>query len=150
MVTPLTSCAILYEELVYDVDFCGHLLRSDETSVYLANSEIEGISGLDKMTALEELDLSGNLISNLYIFEYAGCGDTLKKLNLSHNDIYDIYPLAKLTALEELDLSGNRIAMILPLKQITTLRILDLSGNQLTESQMEELQEALPNCEIRF
>ncbi len=146
----LTGCTVFFDELVYDVDFCGHLLRSDETSVYLANSEIEGISGLDRMTALEELDLSGNLISNLYIFEYAGCRDTLKKLNLSHNDIYDIYPLAKLTALEELDLSGNRIAMIIPLKQITTLRVLDLSGNQITESQLEDLQDALPKCEIRF
>ena len=146
----LPGCTIFYEELVYDIDFCGHILRSDETTVYLANSGIEGITGLDKMTALEELDLSGNMISNLYIFEYTACRDTLKKLNLSGNDIFDIYPLAKLTALEELNLSENRIAMILPLKQITTLRILDLSGNQITESQLEDLQDALPGCEIRF
>ena len=146
----LTSCTIFYEELVYDVDFCGHQLRSDETTVYLANSALEGITGLDKMTALEELDLSGNWISNLYCFEYAGCRDILKKLNLSGNDIYDIFPLSKLTALEELDLSGNRIAAILPLKQITTLKILDLSGNPITEAQLADLQDALPQCEIRF
>jgi internalin A len=50
----------------------------------------------------------------------------LKKLELQYNDIRDVSVLIGLTQLEELYLSGN----------------------PLTQSQVDELREALPDCYI--
>ena len=102
------------------------------------------------MTRLEELDLSHNAISNLYQFEISPSRFTLVKLNLSDNQILDVLSLSFLTTLEELDLSHNEISAVSGLKKIQTLKKLNLSGNPLAEGQLEELQEALPDCVIIY
>ena len=59
-------------------------------------------------------------------------------------------PLAALSNLETLDLRSNQISSVYPLKRLTNLKKLDLTGNPLTEEQVEELRQALPDCEILF
>jgi len=72
----------------------------------------------------------------------------LVKLNLSDNQISDVLSLSFLTTLEELDLTHNEIPAVSGLKKLQTLKKLNLSGNPLVEGQLEELQKALPDCEI--
>ena len=146
----IPNCTILTSELIYEVDFAGHTVQSNERSLSFPYSGITLISGLERMTKLEELDLSHNEISSLYQFEISPSRYTLVKLNLSDNQISDVMSLSFLTTLEELDLSGNGIPAVSGLKKIQTLKRLNLSGNPLAEGQLEELKEALPGCVIIY
>jgi Leucine-rich repeat (LRR) protein len=146
----IPGCTILTPELIYEVDFAGHTVQSDERILSFPYSGITLLSGLERMTRLEELDLSHNGITSLYQFEISPSRNTLYKLNLSDNQISDVLSLSFLTALEELDLSGNQIPAVSGLKKIQTLKKLNLSGNPLVEGQLEELQGALPDCVIIY
>ena len=146
----IPGCTILTSELIYEVDFAGHAVQSDERTLSFPYSDITLLTGLERMTRLEELDLSHNSITSLYQFEISPSRLTLVKLNLSDNQISDVLSLSFLTTLEELDLSHNEIPAVSGLKKMQTLKKLDLSGNPLVEGQLEELQEALPDCVIIY
>ena len=146
----IPSCTILTSELIYEVDFAGHNVQSNEKVLSFPYSGITLLSGLERMTRLEELDLSHNEIISLYQFEISPSRYTLVRLNLSDNQISDVLSLSFLTTLEELDLSGNQIPAVSGLKKIQSLKKLNLSGNPLAEGQLEELQEALPDCVILY
>lgn len=146
----LTGCSILTSDLVYEIDFSGHTVRSDEKHLAFPSSGIWDLSGLGRLNRLVELDLSNNEISSLYQFEVCRCRDTLKTVNLSGNKISEVLSLSALTALEDLDLSNNVIEVAVGLDRISTLKRLNLSGNPLQEGQLEALREALPDCEIIF
>ncbi|MBR4472354.1 MAG: tetratricopeptide repeat protein [Oscillospiraceae bacterium] len=146
----IPGCTILTSELIYEVDFAGHTVQSDEKILSFPYSNITVLSGLDRMTRLEELDLSNNEITSLYQFEISPSRYTLVRLNLSGNQISDILSLSSLTMLEELNLSDNMIAAVTGLKKLQTLKKLNLSGNPVLIEQLDELREALPDCEIIY
>ena len=124
----LTGCSINCADLIYDVDFCGHQVLSNETVLAFPSSGIESVTGLDQLTMLEELDLSGNQISVLYPFQIAASREKLIRLNLANNQIRNLESLYVLTS----------------------LRYLDLRGNPLQEAQIIALRQKLPNCEVLF
>lgn len=144
----LRLCAITHSELVYTVDFAGIPVRQDTAELDLSGMGLKKFDTITELRSLESLDLSDNKISNIYIFQYTGSRDTIQNLDLSFNDIEDITALSYLTALERLDLSHNRIDSVRPLLRLKTLRYLNIEGNPLTEEQLEQLREALPDCEI--
>ena len=144
----LRGCTILTSDLVYEVDFAGHTVRSDEKHIAFPACGITDLNGLDRMNRLEELDLSKNEISNLYAFEICACRENLRVLDLSGNRISDTISLAALSALEELNLSDNLIEVPIGIERITTLKRLNLSDNPIQEAQLAALREALPDCEI--
>ena len=146
----IPGCTILTPELIYEVDFAGHVVLSNEKTLSFPYSGITLLSGLERMTRLEELDLNHNEIMSLYQFEISPSRYTLIRLNLSDNQISDVLSLSFLTTLEGLNLSGNQISAVSGLKKIQTLKKLDLSGNPLAEGQLEELKEALPDCVIIY
>ena len=144
----LRGCTVLTSDLVYEVDFAGHTVRSDEKHLAFPASGISDLNGLDRLNRLEELDLSRNEISNLYAFEVCACRNSLKTLDLSDNRISDVTSLCALSALEELNLSDNLIEITVGLERLTSLKRLDLSGNPVLEAQLALLREALPDCQI--
>ena len=146
----LPTCSILCSQLVYDVDFSGHLVRSDETSLSLPACGITTLTGLEGLTAIETLNLRGNQIESVYNIQISHARDTLLDLNLADNRLNNVDSLVALTRIEKLDLSGNQITVINPLMQLNTLRTLNLSGNPIPADQVEILRAALPNCEITF
>jgi len=77
----------------------------------------------------------------------------LKHLWLNETQISDsgLVRLRSLTNLESLDLWGTQIsdAGLTHLKRLNKLHTLTLMDTQVTEEGVKELQEALPNCEIR-
>lgn len=146
----LPTCSILCSQLVYDVDFSGHLVRSDETSLSLPACGITTLTGLEGLTAIETLNLRGNQIESVYNIQISHARDTLLDLNLADNRLNNVDSLVALTRIEKLDLSGNQITVINPLMQLNTLRTLNLSGNPVPADQVEILRAALPNCEITF
>ena len=108
------------------------------------------MSGIVKMTALEELDLRDNEIVNLFPFEITASKESIRKLNLSGNQIREVLSLYALSSLEELDLSGNQIEAVASLRKLPSLKKLILSGNPLSEETVNELRGFMPECEIVF
>ena len=114
----------------------------------LSGTGISDLTGLAKLSSLEKVDLSRNSISNIYILEFTNSRKTIRELNLSGNLIEDITPLASLQAIEVLDLSNNMISSETPLMNLKSLKTLYLGGNKLSELQIDNLQNALLDCEI--
>ena len=146
----LPGCSIALPELVYEIDFSGHRLRSDEKQLLFPAAEITDLSGIVKMTALEELDLRDNEIANLYPFEITASKESIRKLNLSGNQIRDVLSLYALSSLEKLDLSNNQIEAVAGLRKLPNLKTVILTGNPLTEEAVYELRSLMPECAIVF
>ena len=146
----LPGCSIALPELVYEIDFSGHRLRSDEKQLIFPAAEISDLSGIIKMTALEELDLRDNEIVNLFPFEITASKESIRKLNLSGNQIRDVLSLYALSSLEELDLSGNQIEAVASLRKLTSLKKVILTGNPLSDEAVYELRSFMPDCSIVF
>ena len=146
----LPGCNIALPELVYEIDFSGRRLRSDERQLVFPAAGISDVSGIVKMTALEEIDLRDNEIINLFPFEITASKESIRKLNLSGNQIRDVLSLYALVSLEELDLSGNQIEAVASLRKLTSLKKLILTGNPLPDETINELRGFMPECEIIF
>lgn len=146
----LNRCNIMCTDLVYEINFAGHTVLSNEKKLAFPSGELETLSGLENLTELEELDLSGNRISNLSPFAVSPARDTLRRLNLMNNRIADVSPLWDYHVLEDLNLSGNKIEGTEVLQQMSSLKRLDLSGNPLTQEQVDALRSKLPNCIVVF
>ena len=119
----------------------------DVTSVHLAaitrlDLNYQNITSLKSgdfsgLTALTELDLSGNSISN--ISALSGL-TTLTYLHLGDNSISNISALSGMTKLTELYLWSNSISNISALRGLTKLTTLELSDNSISNvSALERL-----------
>ena len=144
----LRGCMVQHSELLYSITVGGDSFKENTTEISLFGRGITDITPLNRFKNLEKLDLGSNEIDNDYMFQYMTA--KLKELKLGNNRISDATPLAYLGSLERLDLSGNNISNLQPIKKLTELKWLNLRGNPLTDEQVAELQEELPNCEIIF
>jgi internalin A len=110
-------------------------------------NSINDLSALSGFTSLTGLALGNNNVSDLTPL---GGLVNLERLTLGGNSISDITPLGGLVNLKVLALSGNAISDIEPLKGLSGLETLGLTGNPLTQAQIDDLQQALPDCTIHF
>ena len=112
--------------------FVMHGVRSEEAAIEAAILEATGKSTgeltKEDMEKVTELDLIANQLTNVKRLEEL---TQLTYLNLSENQISDVD------------------AIVSVLKELTQLRELDLHNNpDLTMAQIDELQKALPKCDI--
>ena len=89
---------------------------------------IKDLSGLDKCTALAELNISGAELSELSPLSSLL---NISSLTLSNNRIKDISPLSGMTQLQYLDLSDNQVSDLMPLAHLSSLNTLSLSNNRV-------------------
>lgn len=75
---------------------------------------------------------------------------SLQLLNISSDEIIDLSLLQNLANLEYLYLNYNRIKDLSPLKNLVNLGRLRLYEAFFPKHQIDELQEALPNCDIGY
>jgi len=95
------------------------------TELNLQNNKLTDVSGLEKLTQLKKLYLDNN------------------KLNEFPKG------LEKLTQLTRLSLGNNQLSDVKGLEKLTKIKFLYLTNNpDLTKAQIDELQKALPKCEI--
>ncbi len=144
----LRGCNVSHSPLVYTVEVNGASVRGDETELRLPSAGVSDLDWLSKLYRLETLDLSGNGISNIYMFSYSPSRFTIKNLDLSDNELEDATPLAQMGKLEQLDLKNNKLVSLQPLMQLKNLRVLDLRGNALDETELENLRLSLPDCAV--
>ena len=105
----------------------GELTKADYekvTKLYLGDNQLTDVTGLEKLTQLKDLSLVGTQVT-------------------------DVKGLEKLTKLERLELQDNQLTSVKGLENLTQLRFLGLKNNPgLTKAQIDELQKALPKCQI--
>ena len=148
--TYLNACEINHSQLSYAVNFDGVEVLSDTVVLDLQGLQIADIDNIRKLGSLEVVNLSNNMISNLYPLEYADSRFTIISLSLRDNLIQDLTPISFLTQIETLDLANNDISSLQPLMTLTTLRTLILTGNPLSEEEVVMLRNTLIDCDIIF
>ncbi len=108
--------------------------------------QIVSLTHLQDLSGLVYLNLDNNQISDLT--PVAGLKG-LEILGLSVNQVTNLTPLMGLENLYHLELSGNSITDLSPLAKLTKLKYLSLDNNpNLTQSEVVNLKQALPKCEI--
>jgi internalin A len=125
----------------------GESVKKDASYLILSKKGLSSVdlSSLGALTQLQSLTLSDNSISDLSVL--AGLTQ-LTFLRLDGNRIVSLAPLSSLTALKTLYLDGNPIEDFTPLYSLKALRTLSLQGIPIASTALEELQEALPTCDI--
>ena len=108
----------------------------------LSDASLEEIT---QLYAVDSLSLANNNLRD--ISRLAGLGG-LVTLNLSGNNISDIRALSYLSSLRTLYLDQNPISDFSPLYTLQNLKSLSIKGIEITESQLQTLSNALPNCAI--
>lgn len=109
------------------------LTDEDLRKVFILEAKAKGIkdlSGLDKCTNLQLINLAGNEIVDVTPLKALA---NLQSLDLSKNKIADAAPLAALAGMQYLDLSGNQLAALPPLDAMSKLSALYLAENKLTD-----------------
>ena len=113
----------------------------------LSNNQLTSVKGLEKLAKLEWLSLRFNQLTDVEGLEKL---TLLTTLHLFGNELTDVKGLEKLTQLEYLDLIKNQLTNLKGLENLTQLELLRLDDNpDLTKAQIDELQKALPKCDIR-
>ncbi|GAA4827172.1 hypothetical protein GCM10011365_25730 [Marinicella pacifica] len=131
----------------------GWVYVSEFVWAFCANSNINDISGIENLSSLDRIFLSGNQISDVFSLaslthltyldlEYNQINNVsalrnftqLRTLKLSNNQISDVSALEELalTELTELSLSYNQISNVTALGSLTQLTRLGLSNNQIS------------------
>ncbi len=105
------------------------------------------LSDIKDMSALNELDLSGN--EYIQTIEPLSQLTNLKLLNLSSTNVSDLTPIRNLTELVELDLSRTKIFDLSPLKYATKLARLSLNQTEIRSVAALEKMTALQNLEMQ-
>ncbi len=113
----------------------------------LSANQIIHLEQLNYLEKVENLWLTNNQISNLKPLKEL---KNLIQLYLTENQITDLIPLKELKELKYLYLSSNQISNHDSLKEMKNLEIISLSNNPLKESQIIELEEAIPDTNIIF
>ncbi len=144
----LPSCQIVHSELSYLVDIGGYSVSDDLTTIDLSGLNISDITNISKLTNPETINLSRNVISNLYPLQDAANRMLIRNLDLSYNSIMDATPLSMLYGLETLDVSYNMISSELPFMGLTNLRTLNVTGTMLTAQQVATLRQTLTGCNV--
>jgi len=104
-------------------------LIADVSTLSCPGAGIGDLRGLDKMSALVHLDLSGNPVSDLQALTNL---IDLQFLSVALSMASDLWPLADLPALRELHLDGTPVKDLLPLSNLGHLHTLFASGSQVT------------------
>ena len=105
----------------------GELTKADLEKVTMLDmccSQLTDVKGLEKCTKLTFLVLGDNKLT-------------------------DVKGLEKLIRLERLNLAHNQLTDLKGLEKLTRLKVLNLRNNpDLYKAQIDELQKALPKCDI--
>ncbi len=101
--------------------------------------------GVDFFYDVETVNLCGQEVSNISPLASL---NNLVFLNLSFTQVRDISPLASSKNLIFLNLGSTQVSDISPLMLLTNLDIIHLAYTKVTKEEVEQLQQALPECRI--
>ncbi len=135
----------LSENSISDISLLSKATKVE--TLKLNRNKIADIQVLKQLSNLIELDLSDNQITSVEILEDL---TKLEVLSLSNNQLVNILGIEQFTNLTMLYLNGNKINDVTKLSSLKNLIFIDLRDNELSENDIEQLQELLPNCIINY
>ena len=107
--------------------------NSTITSLEIKNNKLEEINNINKLSALENLDASGNKISEFP----SNKQNKLINLTVNNNVIRTMENVNNLTALKYLTMSNNYVSTLALKEKNKTLEYLDISHNTVTKEELE-------------
>lgn len=105
------------------------------------------LNDIKDMTALSELDLSGN--EYIQSIEPLGQLINLRLLNLSGTNVSDLTPIRNLTELVELDLTRTKVFDLSPLRYAAKLARLNINETEVRSVAVLEKMTAMQNLEMQ-
>ncbi|OPZ94418.1 MAG: Internalin-A precursor [Firmicutes bacterium ADurb.Bin419] len=112
------------------VDLQGIQYLTNLRELDLTGNNIKFIDNLKNLTSLQELSLNQNSIENIQALSYL---KNLEQLDLFSNQISDLSPLAELVKLKQLSVMENKISDVSMLKNLLNLEILVLQNNEISD-----------------
>ena len=103
------------------------------TSLEIKNNKLEDINNVHKLPALENLDASGNKISEFP----SNKQNKLINLTVNNNTIRSLENVNNLTALKYLTMSNNYVSTLALKEKNKTLEYLDISHNTVSKEELE-------------
>ena len=107
--------------------------NSTITSLEIKNNKLEEINNINKLSALENLDASGNKISEFP----SNKQNKLINLTVNNNVIRTMENVNNLTALKYLTMSNNYVSTLALKEKNKTLEYLDISHNTVSKEELE-------------
>ena len=107
--------------------------NSTITSLEIKNNKLEDINNIHKLSALENLDASGNKISEFP----SNKQNKLINLTVNNNVIRTMENVNNLTALKYLTMSNNYVSTLALKEKNKTLEYLDISHNTIPKEELE-------------
>lgn len=137
----------IWDNTIKEINLSGIENLKNLESLDVLHTKISDMNTLKKLTKLKHLGLMNCGIKDISPLKEL---TNLEWLSLEFNgSIQDISALEGLTKLQYLDLMYNEISDLSPLRGLTNLQRLEINGNLIDAEEVEALEEALPNCDIR-
>lgn len=152
-----------------DIEFCGEVWPAETTKAHCYGNPEANMADLAKFANLQNLALSSLPMVDLDSLSKL---DNLEYLILDNIPVTDLAPLANLTELKVLSIVGTKVTSlgalqnlkkleqlgllstpvtkVEPLTKLTNLKLLTLVDNKVSAGQVEMLEVALPNLEIKY
>jgi hypothetical protein len=108
---------------------------------------VSDLSPFRDLKSLEDLALSNTPVSDLSPLAEL---KNLNELYLEGTQVHDLSPLAEMENLEMIWLDSTPVLDLSPLATLTNLKWLKLRNTLVSEQQVQELEKALPNCDIVY
>ena len=156
---------MLYDNQLTSVKGLEKLTQLRQLS--LERNQLTSVKGLEKLTMLQELVLQDNpdltkaqidalqkalpnckIDSNAPLTKEQSANYIEFKIRSKIKKYTGELTKADYEKVTVLNLSYSQLTSVKGLEKLTQLRQLDLSGTALTKAQIDELQKALPKCEI--
>ena len=147
--TPIRGLGKLTHLYVSTTQFDNIQAVSELTNLRLlgiTNTKVGDLEPIKDLINLEALYFSGTPVKTLEPLKGL---KTLRQLSFRNTEIDTLEPLKELTGLQTLKIQNTLINSLEPLKGLINLKKLYIEGcENITTEQIDELQKALPDCEI--
>jgi hypothetical protein len=131
-------------KMVSNIEPLTNLINLKTLTLFV--TQVTDIEPIKNLVNLQELHLVHSPITNLEPIKDL---TNLKILRIMSTHVSDLEPIKKLINLETLDMSGTEVSNLEPVKELKNLKTLILPmKTQITDKQVQELREALPNVKI--
>ena len=124
-----------------------HLIINITTVDLSGHQEIQSLRPLVMLHRLEELNIQGTPVTDL---EPISGLTNLRVLNLNNTKVEDLSPLQAHSNLKTVHCENTAVSDLLPLKNNTGLQTVYCDGSRVTQSNVLELQQTLPECLVVY
>lgn len=128
----LAAVAACRQEVDYrpvEISIGGYSVASRQETLILASRNIRELRGIEHMTHLKSLNMTGNPIEDISPLRQMR---SLEKLNLEGTAVANLGPLSDILNLRWLDIGRTPVSDLVPLRNLGELRYISAIGTRVT------------------